>query len=268
MTDLALRIPSAMPGVTPLAVVDGDEYIQVAWVLRRPVGGGQPELYCLPEEWPTSSAGRLAELHEIVAQQRQQLAEQQAELLAGAGALTAQRQAREALETQAAQLQRRIAELEAQAGQASHTQAAPAALAVELDPQARDLLAGLTERLAEAERQLRETKQHTQAAVARSQEALIQRYEADLADLRSRLAEAQKGRGTRLDIPAHSCPDCGRSFDTPRGLQTHIRTMHTPDPAWRCPQCQSDAFAQSLADPERCIRCAKEEPPQAAAAAA
>jgi hypothetical protein len=123
--------------------------------------------------------------------------------------------------------------------------------------------------------------------------ARLAEKDAEIAALRSRVAELeQQRRGPTVPpsiaraatgMPAVTdhrpakvpcdVPSCTAMLD-PRGLGIHKKKMHgiagltsgrrkgASRPAqaqdgWRCADCDTDAFAQDLHDPARCIRCAK-----------
>jgi hypothetical protein len=117
--------------------------------------------------------------------------------------------------------------------------------------------------------------------------ARLAERDAEILALRARVAELEQSQRNgevakaRWDGADHrpakvpcDVPGCAVLLD-PRGLGIHRRKIHGiigPSSArragksrtvqardgWRCADCDTDAFAQDMHDPARCIRCAKQ----------
>jgi hypothetical protein len=229
-----------------LAELDGTSYHKVELVIKRRSGQYQG-VYCDYRHWPQSAAGRIAHANAVIAFQQTMIEE----------------------------LAQRVSANDEAAERLPSLVGSAVALSAE------NLMLRRQADTARAEAEaLRVAIAALQSELVRAIDGNTTSYERDQAEERSELDQISDSLAIAEDYnaatigrpePADDTPitcryGCGESFHSNAGRGSHERRKHghvwreipivAIDPIFRCVMCDSDAFAQSISQPDRCIRCA------------
>jgi hypothetical protein len=227
-----------LPVVADFRELDGTTYHELHLIVKRHPGG-HAGVYCLGKDWPQTMAAQLAYY------------------------LVINRSLMEQVTGQAEAIDELVGDRDALLGDSlKHRTLTDSAVALS----AENLALRRQADVAHAENDA------LRVAIAALQSELVRAIDGQKSDLdliSDSLAIASRPQPNEATPIVCRYAGCDDEFKTTSGRGSHEKRLHgavwqsaplpivSIDSTWRCGVCYSDAFAQSVAHPDRCIRCAK-----------